>query len=68
MFFKKFTNKREERERSIVRGGRRCRRRLGDRDDRTVFLFKWNKTRREREVEYVAERISSGRRGGFEHP
>ena len=39
----------------------------GDRDDRTGFSFKWNKTRRDREVEYVAERVSSGRRGRFEH-
>ena len=68
MFFKKFTDKREEKDRSIVIGGRRCRRKFGEMDDRTGFLFKWNKTRRDREVEYVAERISNERRGGFEHP
>ena len=43
VIFKKFTGKREKRYRWIVKSGRRCSRRLGD--------------RKNREFEYVAKRI-----------
>ena len=52
----------EERDRLIVRRERRCRRRLGDWDDRTGFsFFKCNKARRVTEVKYLAKRISNRR-------
>ena len=45
MSFKKFADKREERDWSIVRRRRRCGNRLGNKDDEAGFLIKWNKVR-----------------------
>ena len=64
MFFKKFADERK-RDWSIVRRGRRCGSRLGNKDDKAGFLIKWNKARGNREVENMAEGRGNGRRGGF---
>ena len=65
MFFKKFADEREERAWLIVKRGRRCGSKLGNRDDEAEFPIKWNKVRGNREVENVAEGRGNGGRGGF---
>ena len=62
MFFKKFSDEREERDWSIVRRGRRCGSRFENRDDEARFSIKWNKARGNREVENVAEGRGNERR------